>query len=587
MIHVACQTNARFAADCAVMLRSLLAENPDESFVVHFLHDDALPAETLEGLAEVAIGLGASWRPVRIGDQLASGFPSLERYGGVTAWFRLLLPRLLEGVPRVLYLDADLLITGPLRAVWEQDLEGNCLAAVTNPLLGRDRRRVIEDLGLPHPDRYFNSGVMLMDLDLLRATGLMLDAERIARERSVPTPWADQEPLNAALWRHRLDLHPRWNVMNPCFDLPPRLLPWSRKQVAEAVADPAIVHFIGPYKPWHYRLRHAYAKRYFGHLERTPFRDRPREGRTTRHMLLRSLPPYVAMRYEMTEYELQRAARAAPRASAERVRGFLMRHPYARARVRALRRLFQPGSAPGPLVDIVDALADSTPEVCFIQIGSNDADHGDPLRPYVETRGWRGVLVEPVPYVFERLRRRYGEDPRLELVNAAVAAEDGHLPFYFLTESDDPGLPEWYDQIGSFDLDNVLQPYHVEQIPDLASRVVQADVPCCSFDTLWQAHHLPRLDLLHVDAEGYDDQILAQIDLAQLRPTVVLYEHKHLDAARRETVIDRFAAHGYRVLDLGPDAVAVRSDAPMLVRLATRRHARRGGRVRPGHPHRQ
>ena len=572
VIEVACQTNARFAADCAVMLSSLLSENPDEGFAVHFLHDDALPVDTLEALAEVATGFGASWRPMRIDDELASGFPSFERYGGITAWFRLLLPRLLDRVPRVLYLDADLLITGPLRALWEQDLGGKCLAAVTNPLLRRDRRRVIEDLGLPHPDRYFNSGVMLMDLDRLRATGLMLEAEQIARARSVPTPWADQEPLNAALWRERLDLHPRWNVMNPCFDLPPRLLPWPREQVAEAIANPAIVHFVGPYKPWHYRLRHAYAERYFGHLARTPFRDRRREGRTTRHMLLRSLPPYAAMRYEGAEYALTRGVREAVRTGAESVRRLLIRYPRARGRVRGVRRLLRPGSAPPPLPDVLDALADSRHEVCFIQIGSNNADHGDPLRPYVETRGWRGVLVEPVPYLFKRLQRRYGEYPKLELVNAAVAAQDGRLPFYYPAESDDPGLPEWYDQIGSLELESVLDPYHVEQVPDLAGRVVRAEVPCLTFETLWNEHPLPRLDLLHVDAEGYDDEILAQIDLARLRPTVVLYEHKHLNERRRRALAERFTGEKYRVLDLGPDAVAARSDAPLLVRLAVRRH---------------
>jgi hypothetical protein len=144
-----------------------------------------------------------------------------------------------------------------------------------------------------------------------------------------------------------------------------------------------------------------------------------------------------------------------------------------------------------------------------------------------------------------------------------------------VAQSDDPNLPEWYDQIGSFALDNVLHPYHVEQVPNLAERVVQAEVRCVTFERLWAEHGLPRLDLLHIDAEGYDDEILAQVDLVRLRPLLILYEHQHLEPARRRAVLERLRANHYRILDLGPDAVAMRADAPLRVRLAFHRHRAR------------
>lgn len=571
-IHVACQTNSRFAPDCAVMLHSLLSERSAEGLAVHFLHDDALPEADLARLAGTVLEGGGQWLPHLVGQELVAGFPVLERYGGVTAWFRLLLPRLLPDLDRILYLDADLMIVGSLAALWETDLEGRCLAAVTNPLLGADRRRVVSDLGLPDPGRYFNSGVMLMDLERLRQTGLMGRAEEIARARSVPTPWADQEPLNAALWAERLDLHPRWNLMNPILDLPMRRLPWSPAQITEAIADPAIIHFIGPYKPWHYRLRHPYSERYFAHLRQTPWRAREVEGRTLRNSALRSLPARRALQYEAAEYALKRGARRAPGRISQALRRALATDPRLYAWARAAYRTVRADVARPVLSDLLGALADARPGACFIQIGANDAAHNDPLRPYVESHRWRGVLVEPVPYVFERLRNRYGENPRIALVNAAVATEDGEMPFYYLPQSDDPSLPEWYDQIGSFVRENVLHPYHQEQIPGLAERIVCAPVRCLTFASLWRAHPLPRLDLVHIDAEGYDDQILAQIDLAQLRPTMILYEHKHLDQVRRRAVRERLAGAGYRWLDLGDDALAVGPGAPLLVRLAVWRH---------------
>jgi FkbM family methyltransferase len=574
-IHIACQCDARFAPDCAVMLHSLLSANAGERFVVHFVHDETLAARDRDRLAQIVGDFGSVWEPASVDEHVASQFPFMERYGGATAWFRLLLPRLFEQVSRVLYLDADTMVIGGVRELWETELAGSSLAAVTQPLIRADRERVVRDLGLPDARRFFNSGVMVLDLDRLRQTGLMAEVERFARDRLVPMPWADQEPLNAVLWSERVELHPRWNVMNPCFELPARYLPWPPAKTAEAVRDPAIVHFIGPYKPAHYRLRHPFKAIYFEHLRELGWSMPAEQGRTMRHAALRSLPPVWALRYELAETRL----RAGLRGPEVRFRRLAARAIGPRSRaygwLRAAHRMARPGAAPAPLSDLLDAFADSVPGACFVQIGSNDGDHGDPLRPYVDSRRWRGILVEPVPHVFERLRSKRGDNEQLTLVNAAIAPQDGPMPFYYVAESEDPTLPPWYDEIGSFSLDNVLHPYHVEQIPDLADRIVEAEVMCTSFERLWRTHALPRLDLMHIDAEGFDDVILEQLDLAQLRPVLILYESKHLPVSRADAASARLEQHGYDVLELGPDTIAISRTAPLLIQLAAGRQRRR------------
>lgn len=573
-IHIACQSSEELAPDCGVMLRSLLSTNPGERFVIHYLHGDSVGPETRARLEGVVTDLGARWEPIRITDRLITGFPVLERYGGSIVWFRLLLPRLLPELERVLYLDADLLVLEPVRPLWEIDLAGRCLAAVTQPLLRRERQRVVRDLGVPDAGRYFNTGVMVMDLGRLRSSGLMQAAERVPRERRVPIPWVDQDALNVTLWAERLDLHPRWNVMNPCFELPARYLPWPRREVEEATARPAIVHFIGPYKPWHYRLRHPYAAQWFAHLEKTPWHGRPQEGRSTRHTLLKALPPPVALGYEITEYAVQRGVAASGRVARQGAKRALAGHPGVSAAARASLRLLRPGSAPDPLTDVLDAFADCVGEACFVQIGAGDAEYGDPLRRYVLSRAWRGVMVEPVPYMFERLSLTYAQEERITLVNAAIAVHDGEIPFYYLAESDDTDLPEWYDKLGSLSRENLLHPYHVENIPDVAGRIVSEPVRAMTFESLWREHPLPRFDLLLIDAEGFDDEILAQVDLTRHRPTIVIYERQHLSESRRTEVADGLRRHGYVVLALGPDALAVSRNAPLPVRLAARRQRR-------------
>jgi hypothetical protein len=70
---------------------------------------------------------------------------------------------------------------------------------------------------------------------------------------------------------------------------------------------------------------------------------------------------------------------------------------------------------------IVERTFEARENVFFVQIGSNDGSRGDPLYAAVRRHGhWRGILVEPVPFVFERLKNNYDNDPRLIFENVAI-----------------------------------------------------------------------------------------------------------------------------------------------------------------------
>jgi FkbM family methyltransferase len=195
---------------------------------------------------------------------------------------------------------------------------------------------------------------------------------------------------------------------------------------------------------------------------------------------------------------------------------------------------------------LIRAFAESHPHAFFIEIGSNDGVQHDYLRPIVMERPWRGIMVEPVPYVFERLRRNYGALARVELENAAIADRDGTLPFYHLREAgpaERGELPGWYDGIGSFSRDVVTS--HANHIPDIESRVVRAEVPSLTFESLCSKHRVSTLDLVLIDTEGYDFQIIKSIDLAARHPRLLVYEHYHLDPGERALCAERVREHGY------------------------------------------
>jgi FkbM family methyltransferase len=192
------------------------------------------------------------------------------------------------------------------------------------------------------------------------------------------------------------------------------------------------------------------------------------------------------------------------------------------------------------------------------RIGANDGDQHDHLRPFLAGRRWRGIMVEPVPYVFERLRANYGSHPAIVLENAAIADRDGALPFYHLRECADraaAGLPRWYDGIGSFSREAVLS--HAALLPDLKDRLVCLSVPCLTFSALCERHGVQRVDLLIVDTEGYDHEILRSIAWDAHRPRLLVYEHYHLADEDRAELQAMLTAHGYECMEEGFDTWCV------------------------------
>ncbi|HZR35112.1 MAG TPA: FkbM family methyltransferase [Nevskia sp.] len=210
-----------------------------------------------------------------------------------------------------------------------------------------------------------------------------------------------------------------------------------------------------------------------------------------------------------------------------------------------------------PSARFLKVFAGHYPRCSFLQIGANDGEQRDPLRLFVETRRWHGVMIEPVPFVFERLRARYQGHPRVRLENAAIADRDGVLPFYHLAQAR-PGedLPRWYDALGSFRREVIVK--HADMIPDLERRIVQRDVPTLSFDSLCRKHAITRLDLVQIDTEGYDYEILKHIDWSRWRPALVIYEHHHLSPADRAACQAMLRAQGYDPVEESLDTVAFR-----------------------------
>ncbi len=210
------------------------------------------------------------------------------------------------------------------------------------------------------------------------------------------------------------------------------------------------------------------------------------------------------------------------------------------------------------LPKVLRAFADEHPAARFVEIGSNDGEQHDHLRPFILDRGWTGVMVEPVPYVFARLEANYAGVDGVALENAAVAATAGRMTFHHLRDAspeERATLPDWYDGVGSFDRATILS--HAPQMPDIAERIVERDVEALTFAGLLERHGIRRLDVLVIDTEGYDAEIIRHIDFTAVAPRLIVYEHYHLPAADRAATRALLARAGYETLEEGFDTIGL------------------------------
>jgi lipopolysaccharide biosynthesis glycosyltransferase len=229
----------RYLTPARVTIASLVAHLPDDARPVLHLVTGSLPHEAVASMSSL-VETCVLAPPGR----LAATIPSHPRFPPETAYL-LFLPELLPDGDRVLFLDADLLVCDDVTPLWQTDLSGRAVAAVPDAAVERcDAPRGVRDseaLGIPSHHRYFNGGVLLIDLDAWRARDVAGRTLAYLRTHPDSADFLHQEAMNAALWDDWLELDRRWNLLGSVA---------GRGHEPHEAASAGIVHFAGRMKPW-------------------------------------------------------------------------------------------------------------------------------------------------------------------------------------------------------------------------------------------------------------------------------------------------------------------------------------------------
>lgn len=228
-------------------------------------------------------------------------------------------------------------------------------------------------------------------------------------------------------------------------------------------------------------------------------------------------------------------------------------------------------AAPDLLSGAVTALVAKNPNPFFVQVGGFDGVSFDPLRSLIVDKNLSGLIVEPIPQYFDKLKSLYTQSPNITAVNCAITEQDGERTIWrFNPEAVERGLlPPHFAGISSFLMEDLLKETGVlgrsspnpETTAALRTLLQPVTVQCRTMDSLLRDHGVERVDILQIDTEGYDYNVLKLFDFERFRPSIVHYEHQHLNSADRVAAEELLRSHGYRIERNIFDTLAVSAQA--------------------------
>lgn len=239
MIHIALgihDPKGDYSCHAGAVLASLFSQTGSQ-VCAHIVHNDTLTAENKRRFGAIAQRFGKELRLYQV--QLPEVVHSMGGHVTQGALFRLLLPDLIDAA-KIIYFDCDVIVNLDISQLWTVELQDRPIAAVLDPGIPTFPaiiRQRIQSTGVSLQG-YFNSGVMVLNLNSLRQNYQLFKQATDYLEQWPESVFHDQDALNWLFQHNYLQLDSKYNKIV------------SRSGVDELL-QPAVWHFAGG-KPWEY-----------------------------------------------------------------------------------------------------------------------------------------------------------------------------------------------------------------------------------------------------------------------------------------------------------------------------------------------
>lgn len=201
----------------------------------------------------------------------------------------------------------------------------------------------------------------------------------------------------------------------------------------------------------------------------------------------------------------------------------------------------------------IEALHRSNKQIKFIQVGANDGVRFDDLYFTVTNSRWSGLVIEPLPNMYQRLVSNYQDHAQVLPLNLAIHPTASQATIYHVKSSALWKYPDYAAGIPSMLRSHLID--HGVCEDDIEETLV----PCKPLTQVTVEAGFTDIDVLQIDTEGFDLEVLRTIDFSLMKPTVIKFEWMNLTVDDRHSASILLTNQGYRLhLEHGEtDCVAV------------------------------
>lgn len=181
----------------------------------------------------------------------------------------------------------------------------------------------------------------------------------------------------------------------------------------------------------------------------------------------------------------------------------------------------------------------------FIEVGANDG-YAQSNTYYLEKKlGWRGVLIEAIPELYERCRKRR---KRSRVFHCALVADTTSQPTVTMHFANLMSVADGALKTPEAQEEHIRVGLKVQRLPNNASYTIE--VPARTLTSLLDEINPPLVDFFSLDVEGYELQVLQGLDLSRYRPTYILVEARFFDEVNAYLqpyydLVERMTYHDY------------------------------------------
>lgn len=213
-------------------------------------------------------------------------------------------------------------------------------------------------------------------------------------------------------------------------------------------------------------------------------------------------------------------------------------------------------------------------EASVVVIGANDGKFNDPIYPFIRdnARSVKLLLVEPQKEVLPYLIENYSFHENKVIANMAIGRGKEEIVLYSIkndywdrlnvpyAEKNGWALYRAPTGVASTIKNHVIKWLEKHMVyGDPEDAIQETNVYCAELEQVMEKTGFERsVDILQIDAEGYDDEVIYACSIKKMLPKIIFFENKHIVHEKKEKLYCYIKSAGYHLHEVGENSIALR-----------------------------